>query len=288
MLVFTEKEALKNALPSIQRDDQTTSKTKQVGFVPTMGALHAEHLSLVKQALAENDIVVVSIFVNPTQFNNSTDLQKYPRTIDKDIALLNELHEGILVYAPSVSDIYEKDVSSKNYNFGPLENEMEGKHRSGHFDGVGTVLSKLFDIVKPHNAYFGQKDFQQLQIVKKLVAIENLPINIVGCPIVREENGLAMSSRNSRLDAQQLEEATIIYKTLTEIREKFTSHSIEDLNKLVTERFLQNPNIELEYFEIADEETLKTANHKTNSTSYRAFIAAFVGEIRLIDNMALN
>ena len=245
-------------------------------------------LQSVKKALEENDLVVVSIFVNPTQFNNQTDLQKYPRTPEKDLSLLQEVHDGLIVYIPPISDIYEKEVVSKNYAFGALENEMEGKHRSGHFDGVGTVLSKFFEIVKPDRAYFGQKDFQQLQIVKKLVALENLSIEIIGCPIVREESGLAMSSRNKHLNAEQAEEATIIYKTLTEVRERFNSHSIEDLNKLVAERFLPNSIVELEYFEIADEETLKTAQRKAPSTAYRAFIAAFIGNVRLIDNMALN
>lgn len=288
MVIYTDKESLKRALSFKQDANQLTSKTNRVGFVPTMGALHAGHLSLVKQALEENDTVVVSIFINPTQFNNSVDLEKYPRNPGKDFSLLQDIHDDLIVYTPSISDIYQQDIVSKHYNFGALENEMEGKHRSGHFDGVGTVLSKFFEIVKPDRAYFGQKDFQQLQIVKKLVELENIPVEIIGCPIVREENGLAMSSRNERLNAKQQEEATIIYKTLTEVREKFASHSIDELNKLVAERFLQSPFIELEYFEIADEETLKTAIKKNSSTSYRAFIAAFVGEVRLIDNMALN
>ena len=288
MVIYTEKESLKRALSFNKKANELASKNTRVGFVPTMGALHSGHLSLVKKALDENDIVVVSIFVNPTQFDNQADLQKYPRTPQKDISLLQEIHDELIVYTPLISDIYEKEVVSKNYIFGALENEMEGKHRNGHFDGVGTVLSKLFDIVKPDRAYFGQKDFQQLQIVKKLVTIENLPIEVIGCPIVREENGLAMSSRNKRLTPEQFEEATIIYKILTEVREKFTSHSIEKLNKLVSERLLQNPFLELEYFEIADEETLKTVTKKNSSTTYRAFIAAFVGDVRLIDNMALN
>lgn len=290
MVIYTEKESLKKALSLQKNAAQLASKNNpnRIGFVPTMGALHAGHLSLVKRALDENDIVVVSIFVNPTQFNNPTDLQKYPRTPERDLSLLQEVNNGLLVYLPTVSDIYEENVVSKNYAFGSLENEMEGKHRSGHFDGVGTVVSKLFEIVNPDRAYFGQKDFQQLQIIKKLVALENLPIEIIGCPIVREESGLAMSSRNKRLSAQQAKEATIIYQTLTEVREKFPTHSIEDLNKLVAERFLPETGVKLEYFEIADEETLKTAIQKSPNHSYRAFIAAFLGDVRLIDNMALN
>jgi|26BtaG_2_1085354.scaffolds.fasta_scaffold00004_154 pantoate--beta-alanine ligase len=288
MVIYSEKDSLKQALSIRKSAGKSASKQSQIGFVPTMGALHFGHLSLVRKALEENDIVVISIFVNPTQFNNATDLEKYPRTIEKDLSLLEDIHKDLIVYTPPINDIYEKEVVSKNYIFGALEKEMEGKHRSGHFDGVGTVLSKFFDIVKPDKAYFGEKDFQQLQIVRKLVALENLPIEIVGCPIIREKNGLAMSSRNKRLTEQQFEEATIIFKTLTEVREKFATHSLEELNNLVSERLLQNPFIELEYFEIADEETLKTAVQKTSDTTYRAFIAAFVGDVRLIDNMALN
>ncbi len=290
MIIYTEKESLIQALSLHKNAGKLVSKNikNQIGFVPTMGALHTGHLSLVEKALEENDIVVVSIFVNPTQFNNQADLQKYPRTPEKDLLLLQHVHDGLIVYIPPISDIYQENVVSKNYAFGALENEMEGKHRQGHFDGVGTVLSKFFDIIKPDKAYFGQKDFQQLQIVKKLVALENLPVEIIGCPIVREASGLAMSSRNKRLTDKQAEEATIIYQILTEVREKFAYSSIDELNKLVSERFLKNPFIELEYFEIADEESLKTASQKNPATSYRAFIAAFIGEIRLIDNMPLN
>ena len=281
MVIHTQKETLAQALSSL-------AKNNKIGFVPTMGALHEGHISLVKNALENNDVVVVSIFVNPTQFNNSADLEKYPRTPEDDISLLKKLKGDVIVYLPEVSDLYDDSVSAKKYNFGNLENEMEGKHRKGHFDGVGTIVSKLLKIVKPNSAYFGEKDFQQLQIVKKLVAMEKLPVKIVGCPILREKNGLAMSSRNKRLSAKQFKEATIIYKTLKEVRDKFRSTSITDLNALVAERFLQNPNLNLEYFEIANEKTLKTAKRKNKDSKYRAFIAAFAGEVRLIDNMPLN
>ncbi|MCB0466402.1 MAG: pantoate--beta-alanine ligase [Aequorivita sp.] len=281
MVIHSQKETLVQALSSV-------AKNEKIGFVPTMGALHGGHISLVKKALGENDIVVVSIFVNPTQFNNTADLAKYPRTPEEDISLLKNLNGAVIVFLPEVSDLYDDSVSAKKYNFGGLENEMEGKHRKGHFDGVGTIVSKLLRIVKPNTAYFGEKDFQQLQIVKKLVAIEKLPVKIVGCPILRGKSGLAMSSRNKRLSAKQFKEATIIYKTLKEVRDKFRSTSITDLNALVAERFLQNPNLNLEYFEIANEETLKTAKRKNKASKYRAFIAAFAGEVRLIDNMPLN
>lgn len=281
MVVHTQKETLAQALAS-------AVKKKKIGFVPTMGALHAGHISLVKKALEANDLVVVSIFVNPTQFNNSADLEKYPRTPEADIALLQKLDGNVIAYLPEVPDIYDASVSATNYNFGNLESEMEGKHRKGHFDGVGTIVSKLLKIVKPHTAYFGEKDFQQLQIVKKLVAIEKLPVTIVGCPILREKNGLAMSSRNRRLSAKQFEEATLIFKTLKDVREKFSSKSIAELNAMVAERFLQNPHLELEYFEIANEKTLKTARRKRSGAKYRAFVAAYAGDVRLIDNMPLN
>ncbi|MBK5212648.1 MAG: pantoate--beta-alanine ligase [Flavobacteriaceae bacterium] len=281
MVIYTQKESLVQALSS-------GNKNNKIGFVPTMGALHNGHISLVKKALSENDLVVVSIFVNPTQFNNSADLQKYPRTPEDDISLLKIIKGEVIVYLPEVSDLYEGSVSAKKHNFNGLENEMEGKHRKGHFDGVGTILEKFFKIIKPQNAYFGEKDFQQFQIVKKLVAVEKLPVKIVGCPILRETNGLAMSSRNKRLSVKQFEEATLIYKTLKEVQEKFSSTSIADLNALVAEQFLQNTNLKLEYFEIANEKTLKTAKRKNKGSKYRAFIAAFVGEVRLIDNMPLN
>ncbi|MCG2418051.1 pantoate--beta-alanine ligase [Aequorivita sp. F47161] len=281
MVIHTQKETLVQALSSIKKNDK-------IGFVPTMGALHNGHMSLVNKALEENSLVVVSIFVNPTQFNNQADLKKYPRTPDDDISLLKSVKGEIIVYFPEISDLYEDAITAKKYNFGNLENEMEGKHRKGHFDGVGTVVSKLLKIVKPDTAYFGEKDFQQLQIVKKLVTIEELPVKIVGCPILREENGLAMSSRNKRLSETQFDEAAVIYKILKEVQQKFASTSITDLNAMVAERFLQNPNLKLEYFEIADEETLKTATHKNSKSKYRAFVAVFAGKVRLIDNISLN
>lgn len=288
MVLFTEKDPLKKALSDKRNKSLKVAGNYKLGFVPTMGALHQGHLSLVQKAVAENDTVVVSIFVNPTQFNNAADLKKYPRNLEKDLALLEGFQKDLMVFIPEVADLYGQNIISNTYDFGPLEDEMEGKHRTGHFDGVGTVLSKFFQIINPDRAYFGEKDFQQLQIVKKLVSIENFPIEVVGCPILREENGLAMSSRNQRLSDKQFKNASIIYKTLMEVREKFEKMSIDQLNHMVAERFLQNPDIKLEYFEIANEDTLKAATHKNGTVNYRAFIAAYVGEVRLIDNMPLN
>src|SRR5699024_6457922 len=254
----------------------------------TMGALHEGHLSLVKQALEENQLVVVSIFVNPTQFNNSEDLDKYPRTPEDDLKLLNSLGGNIWVYLPSVNDLYHDQVVSDHYDFGGIEHEMEGKHRKGHFDGVGTVVSRLFNIVNPDRAYFGEKDFQHFQIIKKLISIKKLPVEIIGCPIIRETNGLAMSSRNKRLNSTELQKAALIFNVLTEVKEKFNTYTIQDLNELVSERFLNNDDLELEYFSIVDEETLKTVEIKNNTTKHRAFIAAYIAGVRLIDNLALN
>ena len=261
---------------------------KTIGFVPTMGALHIGHVSLVEQANIENDCIVVSIFVNPTQFDNPNDLLKYPRTIENDIAHLKRFSKNIFIFSPSALDLYNHDISSKSYNFSGIESEMEGKHRIGHFDGVGTVLNLFFRIVKPNRAYLGEKDFQQLQIVKKLVEIENLPVKIIGCPTIRETSGLAMSSRNKRLNNEQLKEAILIYKTLLKIKENFNLLSILKLNQLVENEFKSHNSLTLEYFEIADTETLKTGVYKNKKKKYRAFIASFIGGIRLIDNMALN
>ena len=280
----------------IHKDSNTLKKSltpflndlKSIGFVPTMGALHKGHLSLVEQAISENDCVVVSIFVNPTQFNNPQDLEKYPRTIENDIALLSNIKGEIFIFSPKVSDLYPKNIQSKNYDYLGIENEMEGKYRKGHFNGVGTILNILFRTIKPNKAYFGEKDFQQLQIVKKLVEIEKLPVSIIGCAIIREKSGLAMSSRNKRLSHDQLKEAPLIYKTLSEVQEKFNALSISELNDLVENKFAKNSLLELEYFEIADEKTLKTATVKRKNINYRAFIAVFTGGIRLIDNIALN
>ena len=261
---------------------------KTIGFVPTMGALHIGHVSLVEQASMENDCVVVSIFVNPTQFDNPNDLLKYPRTIENDIAHLKRFSKNIFIFSPSALDLYDHNISSKSYNFSGIESEMEGKHRIGHFDGVGTVLNLFFRIVKPNRAYLGEKDFQQLQIVRKLVEIENLPVKIIGCPTIRETSGLAMSSRNKRLNNEQLKEAILIYKTLLKIKENFNLLSILKLNQLVENEFKSHNSLTLEYFEIADTETLKTGIYKNKKKKYRAFIASFIGGIRLIDNMALN
>ena len=260
-----------------------------LGFVPTMGALHQGHLSLVKTALAENTLVVVSIFINPTQFDNPNDLESYPRTLSEDVQLLETLSKSrILIYAPKVEDLYDSQVSADHFDFGGLEFQMEGKFRTGHFDGVGTIVKRLFEIVKPTKAYFGEKDFQQLQIIKKMVAITQLPVSITACPIERESNGLAMSSRNSRLSAEEKESAALIYRTLQSVKEKFKSENYSDIYDWVTTQFSNHDVLELEYFQISDTETLAPIQHINTTKTYRAFIAVFAGDVRLIDNIALN
>ena len=259
---------------------------KKIGFAPTMGALHQGHLSLYKAAKKENDEVISSIFVNPTQFNNPDDFQKYPKTLEKDLELLEKA--GVdAVYVPNVEEMYPDGLNSKKYDFDGLENEMEGKYRPGHFDGVGTIVEELFRQVQPHNAYFGEKDYQQLAIIKKMVEKTKLPVKIHGVPTLREEDGLAMSSRNVRLTETQRKEATIIYETLTKVKEWFKVISLEEIKQRVTEIF-KNSNFELEYFVIADKETLKEANAIDEDKEYRAFIVAYADTVRLIDNMHLG
>lgn len=282
MYVFQTQKELQFELNKAQ------NQSKKIGFVPTMGALHQGHLSLLEQSITENDITVLSIFVNPTQFNNADDLKKYPRTLVKDVALVKKLNKNILIYAPSVVDIYEENTTSTSFNFEGLENQMEGKHRPGHFDGVGTIVKKLFEIVKPTNAYFGEKDFQQLQIVRKLVSKYKIPVNIIGCEIFRETNGLAMSSRNERLSESAKKESKLIYQILSEAKEKFVSKSANEVILFVEKEFKKNTNFTLEYFEIAAEDTLLTCKRKVKTKKYRGFIAVFIENIRLIDNISLK
>lgn len=258
---------------------------KKIGFAPTMGALHLGHLSLYESAKKENDEVISSIFINPTQFNNLQDFTSYPQSLDHDLQLLETA--GVdAVYVPNIEDIYPEELKSTKYDFDGLEKEMEGKHRPGHFDGVGTVVEILFRQVQPHHAYFGEKDFQQLAIIKKMVQKLNLPIKIHAVPTLREEGGLAMSSRNLRLTPSQREAAPLIYNTLLQVQKWFGEITIEEIQKKVKAIF-KNSDLNLEYFTIANEETLKEVNFTTENNKYRAFIAVFAGEVRLIDNIAL-
>lgn len=282
MLIFNKQRELTEYLASVSQNTAT------VGFVPTMGALHQGHLSLLQQSVAHNPITVISIFVNPTQFNNPDDLAKYPRTLEADVAKIKTVSDAIIVYAPSVEDIYNGHTVSEHFDFDGLENQMEGQFRPGHFDGVGTIVKRLFEIVKPNFAYFGEKDFQQLQIVKKMTEKEKLPVTIIGCPIFREPNGLAMSSRNERLSASDRAEAAIIFKTLTQAKAMFAGQSALRVTEWVKKVFAQHPKFTLEYFQIADEATLLPCLRKNKAKKYRAFIAVFVNNVRLIDTISLN
>ncbi|WP_027384163.1 pantoate--beta-alanine ligase [Epilithonimonas caeni] len=263
-------------------------KKKKIGFAPTMGALHAGHISLYQEAQKHNDIVISSIFVNPTQFNNPEDLEKYPRTIEEDVKKLGDSKLVDAVYIPRVEDIYPNGMERKHYDFGGIENEMEGAARPGHFDGVGTVVEELFRQVQPDNAYFGEKDFQQLKIIEKLVEVLDLKIKIHGVKIHREESGLAMSSRNMRLSNEEKKTSSIIYKTLKQVNEKSKTTSIPTIKERVSQIFDKEDDMELEYFMIADEETLKEADFISENKNYRAFIVVNVGNVRLIDNLHLD
>lgn len=264
-------------------------KTNQsIGFVPTMGALHQGHLSLLKKSLIENKITVCSIFVNPTQFNNAEDLDKYPRTLVDDLKKIEVLDPSIIVFAPSVEDIYGNKVATESFDYDGLEHQMEGKQRPGHFDGVGTIVRELFRIVKPTRAYFGEKDYQQVLIVKKMVEKNQLPVEIVTCPILREENGLAMSSRNQRLSDKEREEASFIYQSLLEAKKLFQTKDFKEVYTAVATAYEKQKNIDLEYFVIADSQSLIEITEKSEDKKYRAFIAVHIGKVRLIDTIALN
>ncbi|AJA68465.1 MULTISPECIES: pantoate--beta-alanine ligase [Myroides] len=261
---------------------------KAIGLVPTMGAIHKGHLSLMEQSLNENECTVVSIFVNPTQFNNAEDLEKYPRTLERDQEIIKSLSEQIVIFAPSVDEIYGGNTVAQSFDFDGLENEMEGASRPGHFDGVGTIVSKLFELVTPNKAYFGEKDFQQLQIIRKMVDKLHIPVQVIGVPIFRATDGLAMSSRNERVSTEGLEKSTFLYQVLLKAKDLFKSESISKVNAFVENEFKNNPNFELEYFTIAEEDTLKTATSKNEAHRYRGFLVAHIEGIRLIDNISFN
>jgi pantoate--beta-alanine ligase len=258
---------------------------KSIGFVPTMGALHDGHLELMRRAKAENDILAVSIFVNPIQFSKPEDLEKYPRDVEKDKKLLESVGCDIL-FVPDVNEMYP-GVVNKTYDFGLLEKVMEGAFRSGHFNGVAIVVKKLFEIILPTRAYFGEKDFQQLAIIQKLVEIENIPVEIIPCPIVRESDGLAMSSRNERLTNEERKLAPFMYNTLTSVKQKVPSMNIADVQLMVKNMFKDQPGFTLEYFEIAEDTNLQPVSNWLETKGIVAFIAAYLGNVRLIDNIRI-
>ena len=277
MLIFDRIEPLQNFLKDMGH--------KTVGFVPTMGALHKGHLSLIEQSKKQCDVTVCSIFVNPIQFNKKEDLEKYPKNLARDIELLKQVNCDVL-FCPSVEEMYPQEIN-KHYEFGDLEKVMEGKHRPGHFNGVAIVIERFFEIIKPDYAFFGEKDFQQLVVVKTLVKQLGLSLKIVGCATVREANGLAMSSRNERLSEQQKAAAAQISKMLSYISHHKKDHTVSELKEYFKTNIAKNAMLSTEYFEIADGNTLKPIQNWKESDYCIAFCAVNVDKVRLIDNMTI-
>lgn len=277
MKVLKTVEALHSYLDSI--------KNLKLGFVPTMGALHQGHISLLKIAKQQNEAVLCSIFVNPLQFNNPEDLKKYPRNEALDFKLLEE-NNCDAVFNPSYEDLFA-NYQVKQFDLGMLDKVMEGKFRPGHFNGVANVVFHFFQLIKPRKAYFGEKDFQQLAVIKHIVSTENLDIEIIPCPTFREKSGLAMSSRNLRLTADEQENALFISKTLFKAKTLKDKKLPSEIIEICTNDFNENKNLKLEYFEIVEENTLETPIEWNESLKFRACVAAFSGEIRLIDNVQL-
>mgnify|MGYP005871575811 CR=1 FL=1 len=256
---------------------------KKIGFVPTMGALHNGHLSLVQHCVKNNDVCVVSVFVNPTQFNDKHDLETYPRTLEADCVLL-ESAGCDYVFAPSVEEMYP-EPDTRTFDLGTVSEVMEGAKRPGHFNGVCQIVSKLFDAVQPDRAYFGEKDFQQLAIIREMVRQMKYPLEIVGCPIVREEDGLALSSRNARLSAEERKNALKISQTLFESRTFGASHTVAETQKFVEDTIAAAPGLRLEYFELVDGNTLQKITDWEETSYAVGCITVFCGEVRLIDNI---
>ena len=280
MLVFRDISTLQNHLSNLK------SKEKIIGFIPTMGALHNGHLSLVSKSVSQNDFTVVSIFINPTQFNNVDDLKTYPSDIDKDLELLRSISDKIIVFNPEPNELYSGDIRPDNFNFNGLDKYMEGKFRGDHFVGVATVVSKLFSLIKADNTYFGEKDFQQLRIIENLIKEKNFSTKLIRCETIRSEDGLALSSRNNQLNFSSKKIATNLFKALNFAKEKIDVLCIDEIEQKISNNLSNFKEIELEYFVIADEKNLKPIKHK-QAEKCRAFIAAYVSGVRLIDNVKL-
>ena len=273
-----------NKLELIEHLNQLRKLGISIGFVPTMGALHKGHLSLLKKSSSNNKVSVVSIFINPTQFNSSSDLSTYPNNLKEDCSLLKSISEEVLVFAPDSKEIYGNKMYVKSYDFKGLDKFMEGEFRNNHFQGVATVVELLLDIVKPDRAYFGEKDFQQLQIIKSL----KTNIKIIGCETQREKSGLALSSRNNKLSSKSKKVASNIFKSLTFLKSNISNYNIKDLTNTVSDNINSFDQMNLEYLIIADEDKLVPTDSINFKKKYRAFISVFVDGIRLIDNIALN
>ena len=267
--------------------DFLNKTNKSIGLVPTMGALHAGHESLIKKALIENEIVIVSIFVNPTQFDNKDDLINYPRNLKSDLEKIKKLDSKIIIYSPLIKDLYFDDISVKDFNFGFIGNELEGHFRKNHFNSVATIVEKLFNLFKPNRAYFGEKDYQQILIIKNLILKSNLNVELTSCPTVRDPDGLALSSRNDLLSKKERKIAPIIYKTLLNVKNKIKNEQIESVIFKIKNEFESTPSLKLEYLEIREALSLKPVKKINKEKKYRAFISARIGKIRLIDNIEL-
>ena len=280
-MVFSENDKLQQEIQH-QKDNGKT-----IGIVPTMGALHQGHIDLINDAGEQCDVVVVSIFVNPTQFNDSSDLENYPREVEQDVEMINKLFLETIVYTPSVEAIYGDSVETLNYDFGTIVQYMEGQYRQGHFGGVATVIKHLFDIVKPHKAFFGEKDYQQLRLIQQLVKKTGQPVDVIGCATSRKPSGLARSSRNKRLNDDQLQKARIIPEALALAKSHFNQKPIDKIKEDVNNLFADS-SVELEYFEIAPTSNLVPVEKAVEGERHRAFIAAFVNGVRLIDNSLVD
>jgi pantoate--beta-alanine ligase len=268
--------------------DKAKDLKKTIGLVPTMGSLHQGHLSLLKKAVQSCEVVWVTIFVNPTQFNNKQDLNNYPKNIKKDLKMIYEISKNIFVFNPEISEMYENKLKIENFDFQDLDKELEGKYRNNHFSGVGTIVSKLFNLFKPTKAFFGEKDFQQTRIIDRLIKIKNFQTELVICPTVREQNGLALSSRNALLSTENKEKAAVIYKTLIYCKENFKKKSFKNIYNDCKKEINSLNDFELEYLEITDNKTLKKTKKNDVNNSFRVFICVLVNGVRLIDNILVK
>jgi pantoate--beta-alanine ligase len=259
-----------------------------IGLVPTMGSLHKGHLSLIKTAVENCNQVWVSIFINPTQFNNESDLKNYPKNIKKDINLIKSVSKKIKVFCPEINEMYEKGLNYNQYNFNGIDSKLEGKYRKGHFNGVATIVSKLFELFKPNQAFFGEKDFQQTQIVKRLIDLEKHKTKLIICPTVREKNGLAMSSRNNLLSQKNRENSSIIFHNLNYVKTHFKKTDFDQIISKCIKSINSYDGFKTEYFEIVDSFSLSKQKKYCENKSYRVFVSVIVDEVRLIDNILLN
>ena len=268
--------------------DKAISLKKTIGLVPTMGSLHQGHLSLLKKAVQSCEVVWVTIFVNPTQFNSKQDLNNYPKNITKDLEMIYEVSKNINVFNPEISEMYENKLKIENFDFQNLDKELEGKYRNNHFSGVGTIVSKLFNIFKPNKAFFGEKDFQQTRIIDRLIKIKKFQTELIICPTVREKNGLALSSRNALLSTENKNKAAIIYKTLIYFKENLSKSTFQKIYNDCKKEINSLDDFELEYLEITENETLKKVKKIEANKSFRIFICVLVSGVRLIDNILVK